>query len=230
MYCTYLTVYSGNKLPPFYIGSTSIKSILEGYRGSVSSKRYSRIWKQELKDNPILFKTFIISRHDSRQDAVYKEYKLQKILNVVKSDMYMNLSLASKDGCFGRDMKWINNPMHGMKLSIEAKDKISKSNSVRKVQVSDKLTFKGCQHSEESKLKMKEAHKAREGHQPFKDRKHSEETLTKMRESRSSESNPNFGKKWWHNKDCNRMWDIPPDDSWSKGIDKNLPYHKLKLN
>lgn len=26
IYCTYLTIYTGNKLPPFYIGSTSIKN------------------------------------------------------------------------------------------------------------------------------------------------------------------------------------------------------------
>ena len=31
MYCVYLTIYTGNKLPPFYIGSTSLKKINKGY-------------------------------------------------------------------------------------------------------------------------------------------------------------------------------------------------------
>ena len=60
IYCTYLTVYSGNKLPPFYIGSSSIDIINNGYRGSVSSKEYKQIWKTELKNNSHLFKIMII--------------------------------------------------------------------------------------------------------------------------------------------------------------------------
>ena len=48
IYCTYLTIYSGNKLPTFYIGSTSVEKIEQGYRGSVSSKRYQSIWEKEL--------------------------------------------------------------------------------------------------------------------------------------------------------------------------------------
>jgi hypothetical protein len=52
IYCTYLTIYSGNKLPPFYIGSTSVNRISNGYHGSVSSKRYKSIWLEELKTNP----------------------------------------------------------------------------------------------------------------------------------------------------------------------------------
>ncbi len=30
MYCVYLTTYSGDKLPPYYIGSTSIAKISNG--------------------------------------------------------------------------------------------------------------------------------------------------------------------------------------------------------
>jgi hypothetical protein len=38
MYCVYLTIYKGNNLPPFYIGSTSIDKIDGGYHGSVMSE------------------------------------------------------------------------------------------------------------------------------------------------------------------------------------------------
>ena len=38
MYCTYLTIYLGNKLPPFYIGYTKIKNIEKNYNGTVTKK------------------------------------------------------------------------------------------------------------------------------------------------------------------------------------------------
>jgi hypothetical protein len=81
IYCTYLTVYKGNKLPPFYIGSTSVVKINNGYRGSVKSKKYKEIWKSELKNNPNLFTTKIVTIHDSRQEALDKEDLLHKKLN-----------------------------------------------------------------------------------------------------------------------------------------------------
>lgn len=43
IYCTYLTIYSGSKLPPFYMGSSSLKRIQAGYKGSVKSKLYKNI-------------------------------------------------------------------------------------------------------------------------------------------------------------------------------------------
>lgn len=104
MYCTYLTIYDGKKLPHFYIGSSSITKIENGYHGSVSSIKYGDIWKQELKENPELFKTHIISTHESRQEALDHERFLQESLNVVKSPDYINVSLAAKNGFFGRDV------------------------------------------------------------------------------------------------------------------------------
>lgn len=43
-YCVYHTTYIGNKLPPNYIGSTSVEKIKKGYYGSVKSKSYKSIW------------------------------------------------------------------------------------------------------------------------------------------------------------------------------------------
>lgn len=60
-YCVYLTIYTGNKLPIFYIGSTSVKKFMNGYRGSVSSKEYGKIWKEEIKLNPHLFISRLLS-------------------------------------------------------------------------------------------------------------------------------------------------------------------------
>lgn len=104
IYVTYLTIYYGSKLPMFYIGSSDSDKIINGYRGTVKSKKYKSIWENELKFNPQLFKTKIISKHSCRSDATSKEYKLQVLLNVIKSPMYINKAFAAKNGFFGMDV------------------------------------------------------------------------------------------------------------------------------
>ncbi len=113
IYCTYLTVYSGNKLPPFYIGYTSIENIGNGYRGSVNSKKYKEIWKSELKNNPNLFKTKILTTHNTREEAIEKEKYFQESLDVVKSPLYVNQAIASINGCFGVQLFGRNNHRYG---------------------------------------------------------------------------------------------------------------------
>ena len=127
IYCVYLTVYRGNKLPPFYIGSTNIDKINKGYRGSVRSKKYRSIWEHEAKRFPELFKTLIISKHNNRKDALKHELNIQKSLDVVKNPLYVNQSLASTNGFFGRDVSGMNNPNYGNKnhLSPEQRHKSS---------------------------------------------------------------------------------------------------------
>ena len=61
IYCTYLTVYTGNKLPLFYIGSSTVDKVNKGYHGSVKSKKYKQTWEEELTNNPSRFKTIILS-------------------------------------------------------------------------------------------------------------------------------------------------------------------------
>lgn len=130
-YCVYLTIYHGNKLPPFYIGSTSSKILSSGYNGSVCSVKYKDVWKEERKLNPHLFKTRIISTHMNRQDAYSKEEKLQKHLDVVRSPLYINCSFA---------IERFDNT--GVKLSIEHKAKLS-------------IATKGIPKSDLTKQRMK---------------------------------------------------------------------------
>lgn len=92
LYCVYLTTYFGNKLPMFYIGHTSVKNIQNGYRGSVASRKYKALWKQELFNNPHLFKTQILCEFVTKRDAAKKESLLQHKLNVVPNPMYVNMS------------------------------------------------------------------------------------------------------------------------------------------
>jgi len=157
IYCVYVTVYRGNKLPPFYIGSTSIKKIEDGYKGSVSSEEYKRAWKSELSDSPHLFKTKIIKTFDTRSEAFDYEEFLQVKLDVVRSPMYVNRSLAKK--------KFTTT---GWKFTKEHKKKISESE-------------KGKYVSEETRKKQSLSHK---GQMPWMHGKsHNDRTKDKIRES-----------------------------------------------
>ena len=96
IYCTYLTVYTGNQLPPFYIGSTSVDNVLnKGYRGSVQSKQYKSIWKQELHSHPDLFKTIILTKHETRQEALDKEIGFHVFFSVASNPLYINMAHAN---------------------------------------------------------------------------------------------------------------------------------------
>lgn len=155
IFVTYLTIYSGNKLPPFYIGSSSEEKVLtKKYHGSVESKKYKSIWNSEIKNNPHLFKTFIISKHKTREEATEKELSFQTKLGVVKSSLYINLSTARPNGFFGMDVSGKNNPMY------------NPSNEMRKL-LSDKA--KGRTMSEKGKLSIIESNKRRRKH-PIKEK------------------------------------------------------------
>lgn len=128
-YCVYITQYSGNLFPQNYIGSTSINKINNGYKGSVKSKQYKVLWESELKYNPHLFSLQIISYHDTRSEAIFKELQLQKIFNVVKNPLFINMSYASPNGFFGRDTSKENHPLFAIPRSIDTKNKISKNHA-----------------------------------------------------------------------------------------------------
>lgn len=101
MYCVYITIYSGTRLPPFYIGSTSLKRIDKGYKGSVMSKEYKDIWYSELKLYPNKFKLKILSVHENRKDAYIKEEKFHRALKVNENPLYSNRAIAVANGTFG---------------------------------------------------------------------------------------------------------------------------------
>lgn len=111
-YVVYLTEYSGDKLPPFYIGSTSLEKINSGYRGSVKSKKWKAIYEKEIRENPSLFSFSIISEHATRGEALEEERRIQIERNVVKSNLYFNESIAAPNGFFGMDVSGENNPFH----------------------------------------------------------------------------------------------------------------------
>lgn len=97
----YLIIYHGQKLPPYYIGST-YKNIWEsGYYGQPQSKLWKDIFKKEFKEHPELFDRIIIQEHQTRKEALEFELFYQKTYDVINQDLFYNESCATKNGCFG---------------------------------------------------------------------------------------------------------------------------------
>jgi hypothetical protein len=168
-----MTHYTGDKLPPYYIGSTSVKKVENGYHGTVKSKKFGAIWTNELKDNPHLFKTNILNRHSTREEAYLDEQKWQTKLNVVESDLFVNLKVQplsftvhGQTKTHSEETKAKMSISHkgikpwniGQTISEDHKAKISKAG-------------KGKSHSEETKAKMSKS---------LKGKTHSEETKAKI--------------------------------------------------
>ena len=131
-YCTYITVYTGNKMPPFYIGHTSIKKIKSGYHGSVSSKEYKALWLNEQLNNPQLFKTFILTTHTTREEAVSKEIYFQTKLNVHKNLMYINRAICGKR-FFPKIKGYKNSDTHNRRISNTLKGKRKSQTQIKKM-------------------------------------------------------------------------------------------------
>lgn len=110
-YCTYLTIYTGTKMPIFYIGRSNIKNIQNGYRGSVSSKLYKQVWLEELKHNPHLFKTKILTTHATQEEAAAQEEYFHKKYQVHKNPLYINRATGA--GTFCADIRGKKNPFYG---------------------------------------------------------------------------------------------------------------------
>lgn len=119
-YVTYLITYSGDKLPKYYIGSTSKIKLESGYLGSIRSKKWKTIFKSEIKNNINLFNIEVLSEHETREEALNMEYVIQKERNVVKSVDYFNEAYANINGFFGRDVSGDINPMYGRENEIIA--------------------------------------------------------------------------------------------------------------
>lgn len=186
MFCVYLTEYFGNKMPSKYIGSTSLDRIKNGYKGSVSSKKYKSLWIEELKNNPHLFKTTIISTHETRKEALYYELINQIECNIPFNDNYINQSLAVVNGFFGKNMSGNNNPMYGKSRKNE------KHAGGENISRALKLYYS----TESGKLAIKNLSKKMSGNNhPMYGKNHSKDYKLYMSELMKGINNPMYGKK-----------------------------------
>jgi len=186
MYCVYLTVYFGDKLPRRYIGSCKTKNIDQGYNGSVSSKKYKDTYESERLTNPHLFKTRILSSgYKIDYDARMEELRIQKKYDVVKSKDYMNESYAIPNGFFGRDVSGKNNPMYGRSRKGE------KHKGGENIFASLRYLY---DHTEKGELLKQEFSKRVSGkNNPMYGKTHTDEEKKKRSKSYSGEGNPMYG-------------------------------------
>ena len=161
-YCVYVTFYKGKKLPPFYIGSTKISKIKDGYLGSVSSKKYKQTFLNESKSHPELFEVIILRSTLTRKMALSIEKKIQIINDVVKSNLFYNMSFASKNGFFGMDNSGKNHSMYNRTVSKETRQKISEAGKGRvfsaKTNRARALSNTGKKRTKKQRENMKKSH------------------------------------------------------------------------
>ncbi len=190
IYCTYLTTYSGDKLPPLYIGSTSIEKINDRYHGSVVSKKYREIWITELKENPHLFETRILTTHETREEALEEEVRYQIEHDVVRSPEYINMSIARKKFLFVDH----NDPEYRKKMS-ESQKKLYENPEHRK-------------KNSESKKKLYENGFIN----PMFGKSHTRETKFKMSLEKVGSKNGSYGRRWFYNPETLENIKCLPED------------------
>lgn len=156
MFCTYITIYRGNQLPIFYIGYSTVEKVKKGYRGTVASQDYKQTWRDEQRNNPHLFKTIILSYHQTREEASEKEEYYQKHFNVVNNPLYANQNISGR---------YFYRTNAKRKLSDETKRKIGDSQrGIKETEYSKKRNSeakKGTKHTDEQRRKNSEWHKGR---------------------------------------------------------------------
>lgn len=185
-YCTYLTIYLGNKLPTFYIGRSKVTNIKNGYRGSVSSKLYKKIWLEELSQNPHLFETKILTIHKTQKEAADKEEFFHKKLQVHKNTLYINQATAH--GTFYADIKGNKNPWYGKSRTGNLNPMFGKKHkkiSLEKMSVSGK-----GKHSHPRPEACKEATRLLQLGKSYEERfgvEYAEEIKSKLRKPKSTE-------------------------------------------
>lgn len=186
MYCIYLTIYRGTLLPKRYIGSSSVRLVLAGYNGSVSSIKWKDIYRSEQLKNKHLFKTRILQKYNTRKEALEAEYDLHIRYGVVRSIQYMNEALAQPNGFFGRDVSGKNNPMYGRNRAGEMhKGGENISDGLRRFyKTNDGLIL--IERAREFRLSK---------NNPWRGQKHSDEVIKHMRETRKGENNAMYGKR-----------------------------------
>lgn len=211
IYCVYLTTYSGNKLPPFYIGSTTQHKIIKGYAGSVSSKRYSIVWKSELSDNRHLFKTRVLKCFSSRKESLLYEEKLQRQLDVVNNPLYCNQAFANKG--FAIPMYGKLNPMYG-KVVEGCRERMKTNNPMKNPEVAKKVSEskKGIPSKNKGK-KIPKLSMCKIGEKNPMKKKENVEKMQKTNLEKYGGLNPTKGTRWMTNPITQQRKRVRPEDT-----------------
>lgn len=154
MYCVYMTEWlkwtEDCGLPRYYVGSSSVKNVMDGYKGSVSSREYKEFWTSTPRED---FKVEILTTHETRDESFEEEYQYQIKHDVVKSPLWFNRSLCVRNGFFGRDVSGENNPMYG-KSRVGETRRPGTGENISKGQKLFYQTERGQQEKERSRRRM----------------------------------------------------------------------------
>lgn len=153
MFVTYLTIYEGDRLPPYYIGSTTVDRIEAGYHGSVRSKKYQAIWDEELKLRPELFDTLVLGEFATRAESLEAESALHLKHKVVTNPLFINMGVA-RGGFINPGKEFYTDEVRA-KMSTSAKARIARGGLPKPKVYVDRSTA-----PQSTKDKMSAVHKA----------------------------------------------------------------------
>jgi hypothetical protein len=147
-------------MPPFYIGKTTEFKVLNGYNGTVTSKRYKAIWQQERREHPELFNTLILSTHNTDVEALFREEVIQRFFDVPNNQMFINMSISRRGfGASGENHPLFGSvgPNKGKRFPGVNKGRKASQETIQRMRVSQL----GKKRSDVGKLNMSEAQKLR---------------------------------------------------------------------
>jgi hypothetical protein len=148
-----LTIYDGDKLPPFYIGSTSVERVKRGYHGSVRGQEFGAAWKQELVEHPELFDTIVLSEHPTRAEALNEEQRLHLKHEVVRDPRFINTATA-RGGFINRGY-WTEEEKQ--RMSVSAKNRKMTPEGIAAQKAAHARIHNGRKNTEETKERMRQA-------------------------------------------------------------------------
>jgi hypothetical protein len=163
MYVIYWTVYLGKKFPRNYIGSTTLERHKSGYLGSVKSSKYREIWNAEIRENPHLFRSYIIEYVEGdKASLLERESWWHDRYHVAVNPLFVNMSHAKK--------KFFSTSESAIKA---AQTRASRGTDKRSAETREKIRQKRLQNpqSEKSKILNRQKHLGK---------KHSDETKLKI--------------------------------------------------
>jgi len=180
-YVVYITLYGGDKLPPWYIGSTTLAKIKAGYNGSVGSKKYGKIYNAEQNSNKHLFRTKILSYHNTREEAYDEELRLHRKHKVITNNKYINEAYAKGEAFnSGKGTSSVNYDRVCVIDEEGNKFKVTKKEFYKNRGILFDSIHKGKVLSEETKKKISDIRKCQPG--PNLGKVLSEETKKKISE------------------------------------------------
>lgn len=178
----YYTYYSYEEFGRGYIGYRKCPSgetpESDQYLGSFNDKSFKPTSK------------IVLTVHNSKEDAILAEIKIQKLFNVVDNPHFANKAFqTSKSFCYSRlgekhteeSKRKMSERHSGKILSPEHRKKISENNT------KEKNPFFGRRHTEETKRMLSERMSGEKA--PFYGRKHTNDSKKKIAEGISKPAN-----------------------------------------